>query len=113
LDRAAAIIDSLLERDDLDAAEQDYLEVLSNLVERYEDGHHPMGDVTEAGMLRFLIEQRGVKQVEVARGAGIAESTISEVLAGKRQLTKAQIGKLAGYFHVGPAVFLPAEGAAW
>ena len=36
---------------------------------------------------------------------GIAESTISEVLSGKRKLNRTQIGKLARYFHVSPAVF--------
>jgi plasmid maintenance system antidote protein VapI len=52
-----------------------------------------------------LIEAKGAAQAEVARAAGIAESTISEVLAGKRDLTRAQIGRLARYFHVTPAVF--------
>jgi plasmid maintenance system antidote protein VapI len=37
-------------------------------------------------------------------------ATISEVLAGKRQLTRAQIGKLASYFHVSQPVFLAAAG---
>jgi HTH-type transcriptional regulator / antitoxin HigA len=65
-----------------------------------------MKEVSDRAM-RFLIDQREVKQVQVARATGIAESTISEVLAGKVHLTRAQIGKLAGYFHVAPAVFLP------
>jgi HTH-type transcriptional regulator/antitoxin HigA len=50
-------------------------------------------------MLRFLIWQKGVTR------AGIAESTISEVLAGKRKLNRTQIGKLARYFHVAPGAF--------
>ena len=107
LDRATAVMNSLLDRD-LDSAEDDYLDVLSDLIERYEDKHHPIGDVSEDEMLGFLIEQKGVTQVEAARGAGIAESTISELLSGKRRLTRGQIEKLAAYFHVSPAVFLPA-----
>jgi HTH-type transcriptional regulator / antitoxin HigA len=63
----------------------------------------PVGD---ADLLRFLIEQRGVTQAGVAAGAGIAESTISEVLAGKRTLNRRQIAKLARYFHVEPGAFL-------
>ncbi len=108
LDRAQAIINELLDRDRLDAGEDDYLDVLSDLVERYEDKAHPIptDDLTEAEMLQHLIEARGVKQVDVARGAGIAESTLSEVLAGKRKLTRGQVEKLARYFHVAPGVFL-------
>ncbi len=105
LDRAIAVVDSLLDRDDLDAGEQDYLDVLGDLVERYEDRTDPPRDVSDAGMLRFLMEQRAVKQVEVARATGIAESTVSAVLTGKRTLNRPQIGKLANYFHVSPGVF--------
>ena len=47
-------------------------------------------------------------QAEVARATKIAESRISEVLSGKRRLTRGQIEKLAAYFHVSPAVFLSA-----
>ena len=47
LDRATAVMNSLLDRDDLDPAEDDYLDVLSDLVERYEDKHHPLGGVSE------------------------------------------------------------------
>ena len=62
-----------------------------------------------ADLLRFLIEQKGVTQTEAAIGARIAESTISEVLSGKRKLNRTQIGKLARYFNVEPGSFLQAE----
>ena len=111
LDRAIAVINQLLDRDDLDPGEDDYLDVLGDLVKRYEDKAYPMptDDLTDAEMLEHLIEAKGVKQVEVARGAGIAESTLSEVLAGKRKLTRGQVEKLARYFHVEPGVFFSAE----
>ena len=105
LDRAIAVINSLLDRDDLSPAEADYLDVLSDLVERYETEEHPMEDVSDADMLQHLIEAKGVTQAEVARRAGIAVSTISEVLSGKRALSRTHIGKLARYFGVDPGVF--------
>jgi plasmid maintenance system antidote protein VapI len=55
-----------------------------------------------------MIAQKDVTQAEVARATGVRESRISEVLSGKRKLTRTQITKLAAYFHVSPAVFLPA-----
>ena len=107
IDRAAAMIDSLLDRGQLDSAEEDYLDVLSDLVEQYENQAYAIetDDLSDAEMLRHLIEAKGVTQAEVARAAGIAESTISEVLAGKRALNRVQIGKLARYFCVNPGVF--------
>src|SRR5438876_12300023 len=61
LDQATAVMNSLLDRD-LDPAEDDYLDVLSDLVERYEDKHYPIEDVSEEEMVEFLIEQKGVTQ---------------------------------------------------
>jgi HTH-type transcriptional regulator / antitoxin HigA len=105
LDAAVAVIDSLVDQDELSAPEQDYLDVLSDLVEAYEAEAVPMRLVGDADMLRFLIENRGATQSEVATRTGIAESTISEVLAGKRRLNRPQIGKLARYFHIEPGAF--------
>jgi HTH-type transcriptional regulator/antitoxin HigA len=105
LDAAVAVVDELLDRDHLSDAEQDYLDVLSDLIEAYEAEAVPIRPVGDADMLRFLIENRGTTQAKVAKEAGIAESTISEVLAGKRTLNRSQIGKLARYFHVEPGAF--------
>jgi transcriptional regulator with XRE-family HTH domain len=60
-------------------------------------------------LLEHLLEAKGVTQAAVARATGIAESRLSEVLRGKRELTRAQITKLAAYFYVGPAVFLASK----
>ena len=65
----------------------------------------PLNPVSDADMLRSLIESRRESQSEVAKATRIAESTISEVLSGKRKLNRTQIGKLARYFHVSPGVF--------
>jgi HTH-type transcriptional regulator/antitoxin HigA len=106
LEAAVAVIDALIDRPRLTAPEQDYLDVLGDLVEAYEAEAVPMRPVGDAELLRFLIEQKGVTQASVATGAGIAESTISAVLTGKRKLNRTQIASLARYFHVEPGTFL-------
>lgn len=105
LDAAVAVVDSLIDQHVLLQPEQDYLDVLSDLVEDYEAEAVPIRPVADAEMLRFLVENSRVKQSDLAKQSGIAESTISEVLAGKRKLNRAQIGKLARYFHVEPGAF--------
>lgn len=106
LDQAIALTDELLDRAALDPAEADYLDVLSDLIHRYEAKQHPIGGVSDGEMLAFLIDQKGVRQAAVARATGVAESTLSEVRSGKRRLTRGQIEKLARYFRVSPGVFL-------
>ncbi|MBI3270724.1 MAG: helix-turn-helix domain-containing protein [Planctomycetes bacterium] len=105
LDRATEVIDELLSRPRLDADEADYLDVLSDLTEKYEEEKHPMPPASDAEMLAFLIEQKGVTQAEVSRATGMAVSTLCEILSGKRTVPRFKIGKLAAYFHVSPAVF--------
>ena len=72
----------------------------------YEAERHPLPAVSGADMLRHLIEARAITQLELAADTGIAESTISNILAGKRRMSGGQIKALAGYFKVSPAVFL-------
>src|SRR3954464_2503561 len=70
LDSAIQMLDSLLDRDDLTADETDYLDVLGDLIEAYEREEHPIAPVSDAEMLRHLLEARGVTQAELAQHAG-------------------------------------------
>jgi len=106
LDTASGVIDELTNRDDLSLAESDYLDVLGDLVEKYEDEHVEMPHVSDAEMLRSLMDEKGVRQADVVRGAGISKTILSLVLSGKRDLTRAHIKALSKYFGVGPASFL-------
>jgi HTH-type transcriptional regulator / antitoxin HigA len=106
LDAAIEMVDSLLDRNDLAPEEEDYLEVLGNLIEQYESDAHPIAPVSDKDMLRHLIEAKNVTQTEVSKATGIAVSTISEVLKGKRTLNRSHIGALAKYFSVSPEIFV-------
>ena len=106
LDRAVEMIDSLINRGDLGQGERDYLDILAAIVEKYERAEHPIPAVSDAAMLRHLIDARGVKQSKLAAAVGIPMSTISEVLNGKRRLNRNHIAALSKYFAVSPAVFL-------
>lgn len=105
LDAAIEMMNSLIDQDSRNDAEEDYLDVLSDLVKRYESEEHPMPTVGDSDLLRHLIEAREVSQAVVAAATGMAESTISEVLAGKRGLNRTHIGLLARYFNISPAAF--------
>ena len=102
------MINALIDKDRLDTDEDDYLDVLGDLVEKYEAEHYPVPSVSDAEMLRHLIESRSLTQAKVAVETGLAESTISAILAGKRGLNRKHMEVLASYFHVSPAVFLSA-----
>ena len=56
--RANAIVGELILRDDLDPAEDDYLDALGDLVWKYENQAHPLPSVSGAAMLRHILESR-------------------------------------------------------
>jgi HTH-type transcriptional regulator/antitoxin HigA len=105
LGAAELVIDQLLE-----TGQQEYLDVLTDLVERYQDKHEPLMDVSDADVLRELMRANGLTQTGLSKKVKIAQSTLSSVLTGDRSLTKEQIVALASFFHVAPAVFLPVPG---
>src|SRR5579884_2295115 len=107
LDEALQVIDRLLPSQRDDGAQQ-YLDVLTDLVEAYEEEHIEVPDASEADVLRALMQSHQLSQARLAKQTGIAQSTISAVLNGDRSLTKAQVSRLARLFGVSPAAFFPA-----
>ena len=99
-------IDSLMKRRRRTRAEEDLLELLSTVVVQYETKVHPAPHVSPAEMLAHLIEVHGVTKAQVARDIGIAQSTLTNVICGRRGISKANAGKLARYFHVAPTAFI-------
>ncbi len=106
LERAIEVLNGLLLRNDFTTDEHAYIDVLSDLIEKYEDEAIPEGPVSDVEMLAHLLEAKGVTQHDVSAATGIAESTISSLLKGRRRFNRDHVVKLAAYFHVGPGVFL-------
>ena len=101
---AQKILDGLLSRPRHNAGEATYLETLGDLIAAYEDAHHPIPGASDADMLQHLLESRAISQIQLSRGTGIARSSISEVLAGKKTFSKQMIRKLADFFQLDVAV---------
>jgi HTH-type transcriptional regulator/antitoxin HigA len=74
------------------------------LVERYESARYPIPQVDPVGVLKFLLDRNSLSQRDIAAELG-SESTVSLVLAGKRQLNRDHIARLSQRFNVSPAVF--------
>lgn len=87
-------------------AQVEAIELLTLLIERYEEQHFSVPQASPADVLRFLLERHGLKQRDLAGDLG-GESVVSEVLSGKRKLNAAHIEQLSRRFRVSPAVFFP------
>jgi HTH-type transcriptional regulator / antitoxin HigA len=104
LREATRVIDRLLAKSKLAKGEELYLDALSDLVASYEDEHYAIEPASDADMLAHLMDAKGVTQVQLSREAMIAKSTISEVLAGKKRLSRQLIRKLSVFFDVNSSV---------
>ena len=106
LEESQDVIDGLLKKENLNDGQELYLDALSDLVAAYEDEHYPIEPASDADMLRHLMEAKGVTQTQLHRDAGIAKSTVSEMLAGKKPFSRQIIRKLAEYFNVDMRVLM-------
>ena len=72
----------------------DRLDVLATLVERYETTRWPMQSQPPVAVLKFMMEQNGHTQTDLANLLG-SRSRASEILNGKRDLSLDNIRRLA------------------
>lgn len=79
--------------------EGDELEVLSILIEKYEDEHFPVGLPDPIEAIKFRMEQLGYNQVDLANVVGL-KSRASEILNRKRKLSLDMIRKLHDKLHI-------------
>ena len=91
--------------DELTPEEREYSELLTVLIEAFEDANYAIEGSTSDSRLRSLMEEHGLRQrdlLDVFGSRGIA----SEVVSGKRAIGQAQAKKFGGLFHVPADLFL-------
>lgn len=90
--------------DDEDHPLADVLDYLADQVKAYEDEHTSISKAEPHDLLRFLMEQHSLRQEDLSDCA--PQSRISEILSGKRAISKEIAKRLAKRFHLHADVFL-------
>lgn len=103
---ARATIDMLLDAigDDEEHPLAEVLDYVADRVKAYEDTHVSIPEAAPADVLRFLMAQHALRQEDLADCA--PQSRISEILNGRRAVSKDIARRLAQRFHVSTDVFL-------
>jgi len=105
-ERVLAIIEKLMAKTEKRSPEEEaILNLLVHLVEQFEEKAYPIGQAAPAEMIAFLLEQRGLKPIALAEVLG-SRGRVSEILGGKRSVSKDQAKRLAEFFHVSPIAFI-------
>lgn len=109
LQEAFKMIDrlSIIDENKLSAGQADYLIVLSDLVEKYEDEHHSinLSRLDGIDVLKHLLEENGMNASDLGRLLGNRQLGAA-ILHRQRQLSKGHIIKLSERFKVSADVFL-------
>jgi HTH-type transcriptional regulator/antitoxin HigA len=89
----------------LTSEEEALAELLTMLIVQFEDAHYSFGRLEPLDALRELMEVRNLRQRDLIPVFG-ASSVVSDVLNGKRSISKAHARKLAEFFHVPVSLFI-------
>lgn len=89
----------------LSAAERRLADLLTLLVEDFEEKHYALKPADPITVMEELMAANGLKQKDLLDVFG-TPSIVSEVLHGKRQLTTEHIRRLSRRFHVSPEIFI-------
>jgi len=105
--RVLAIVEKLMAQGEgeLSREEEALLELLVDLVHDYEEQEYPLRKSKPHEMAGFLLAQRGLKQIDLWEVLG-SKGRVSELLSGKREISKEQAKKLAVFFRVPVGLFL-------
>lgn len=94
---------------DLGAADENHplanlVATMGELIGDYDDAHYPAPEVTGVQMLKFLMDQHGLKQGDLPEIG--TQGVVSEIISGKRDLNVRQVKKLKLRFGVSADVFV-------
>jgi HTH-type transcriptional regulator/antitoxin HigA len=77
----------------IDSPDGDEAEILTILIEKYEDEHYPIGPPDPIEAIKFRMEQMDMKKSDLAKIIGY-KSRVSEIFSRKRKLTLQMIRQL-------------------
>jgi HTH-type transcriptional regulator/antitoxin HigA len=98
-------LDALQENRRLDAEERELQALLAHLCAEYENRTLEPPSASPLEVLRFLMDQNGLRPVDLTDVFG-SRAVTSQVLNGKREISKEQARRLAERFHLSVEVFI-------
>lgn len=105
-ERALAIVEELMHRQNRSPEENELYELLITLIEKFEREFYSPGEAsTPHSMLLFLMEQQNIKQEDLVGIIG-SEEVVAEIIKGKREMKQEQAKAMGEFFKVEPSLFI-------
>jgi len=84
---------------------QDEIDLLTLLIEKWDDEHNTFEDSDPIKILKSLMEEHDLKAKDLIKILNLSKGTISKILNYNKGLSKETIRKLSDYFKVSQEVF--------
>lgn len=106
-ERALEVVNGLMTKGEKKLTDEErwLLKILVRLIEDFEEKTYLIDEAPPRAVLKTLMEDRGLRQIDLAPLFG-GRSRVSDVLAGKREISKAQAKALSEYFKVSAELFI-------
>jgi HTH-type transcriptional regulator/antitoxin HigA len=104
-DRLLAVAERLTFAKNLTPEERALYKLLVTLIEVYETENYPMDKSEPHEILQHIMESSGTRQADLVGIIG-SSGVVSEVVNGKRAISKAQAKALGDYFKISPSLFI-------
>jgi HTH-type transcriptional regulator/antitoxin HigA len=104
------LIDTLTDLSQLSEGQREFVGLLGQLLYDWESEYEEPIEVSPGEVVHSLLEDNGLRQVDLVGPVFPSAPAVSDFLAGRRPLSYERVDKLAAFFHVSPALFYPARG---
>jgi HTH-type transcriptional regulator / antitoxin HigA len=99
-------VEALMDKGSRRSREEDAaLDLMVRLIKDYEEARHPLPDPAPHEMLAYLMERRGLKQADLVP-IFHSRGYVSDVINGKRAISKTHAKELAEFFGVSAELFI-------
>ncbi len=101
-------IDAIIDKQDINQDDKDYLKVLGTLVYEYEQKHEPMPVPRGIELIKALMIEENLQPCDLV-AIFDNEATVIKILEKNQEITAKQVQKLGEFFHISPIMFLTSE----
>lgn len=99
------VLEELLNLKKKNRKHEDAIELLTVLIEKWDEDHHPSKSTNPVELLKYLMQENKLKAIDLANLLEISKSLVSDILNYRRGLSKEVIRKLADRFSMSQHAF--------
>ena len=103
--RYCSQLEALLSSSRKSKATKEAIELLTFLIEKWDEEHHSFHDLDPVQLLRSLMNDHHIKPIALAELLGVSKGLVSDILNYKKGLSKEMIRKLADTFKISHEAF--------